>query len=89
MIIDDSIIKIITIFINVLNIIIISNMMMMMIFGGFSHSYIICIIIIIIFIVAIRAGGSCEGGNPAGVYEFAAKVTSNSSPPQHYIILQL
>lgn len=25
-------------------------------------------------IINCRAGGSCEGGNPAGVYEFAAKV---------------
>ena len=32
------------------------------------------VIIIAKFTITIRAGGSCEGGNPAGVYEFAAKV---------------
>ena len=32
-------------------------------------------IVIIKLTITIRAGGSCEGGNPAGVYEFAAKVT--------------
>ena len=25
-------------------------------------------------VINCRAGGSCEGGNPAGVYEFAASV---------------
>ena len=34
------------------------------------------VIIIAKLTITIRAGGSCEGGNPAGVYEFAAKVTT-------------
>ena len=34
------------------------------------------VIIITKLTITVRAGGSCEGGNPAGVYEFAAKVTT-------------
>ena len=34
------------------------------------------VILIAKLTITIRAGGSCEGGNPAGVYEFAAKVTT-------------
>ena len=51
---------IIIIIVNIINIVLIITIMIML----------------IVIIIIIRAGGSCEGGNPAGVYEFAAKVIS-------------
>ena len=51
---------IIIIIVNIINIVLIITIMIMF----------------TVIMIIIRAGGSCEGGNPAGVYEFAAKVTS-------------